>query len=109
MIPALSDDERLAALERSRELKHERMLLVRALKHGEVSFPDVLARTDAAVARMRVRQLLKGIPGIGRVYSQEAMDAAGIGESRRVGGLGRRQREALLTWYERYAELNLES
>ena len=107
--PILSEEGRAEALRKSREMRHERMLLVRSMKRGEVSFLDVMERTDEVVTRMRVHQLLKGIPGIGKTYSKEAMDEAGIKESRKVGGLGRRQREALLAWYKRYAELNLES
>jgi hypothetical protein len=35
-------------------------------------------------------------PGIGDVRARQLIERAGIAESRRVGGLGQRQREALL-------------
>jgi ribosomal protein S13 len=47
-------------------------------------------------AGLRVTWLLEALPGVGPVRAERLMAAAGIAPSRRVRGLGERQRAALL-------------
>jgi len=57
-----------------------------------------------AESSLRVRELLGSIPGLGPVRVARIMDELGIAESKRVGGLGRRQRARLVAWlHERMA------
>ena len=51
-------------------------------------------------AGLRVRELLTSIPGLGPVRAAKALELLGIAESKRVGGLGPRQRERLSEWLE---------
>lgn len=51
-------------------------------------------------AGMRVRELLTSIPGLGPIRAARAMQELKIAEAKRVGGLGRRQRERLVDWLE---------
>lgn len=53
--------------------------------------------TDAE-ASLRVRELLGSIPGLGPIRVAKIMEHLGIAESKRVGGLGSRQRRALRDW-----------
>src|SRR5690606_9191476 len=75
---------------------------------------DIASRTRSAleVARdawdgepvaggMRVRELLGSIPGLGPTRVAKAMDELGIAASKKVAGLGRRQRPALPEWLYR--------
>ncbi|TPW71031.1 guanylate kinase [Schumannella sp. 10F1B-5-1] len=47
---------------------------------------------------MRVRELLTSIPGVGPLRADRAMAELGIAASKRVGGLGVRQRTRLRSW-----------
>jgi guanylate kinase len=51
-----------------------------------------------AEASLRVRELLGSIPGLGPVRVARIMEQLGIANSKRVGGLGSRQRRALRDW-----------
>lgn len=51
-----------------------------------------------AEASLRVRELLTSIPTLGPLRAAKAMRSLGIAESKRVGGLGIRQRERLVDW-----------
>jgi hypothetical protein len=49
------------------------------------------------VAKTKVSAVVQALPGYGTVRAAAALAEANIVESRRVGGLGVRQRDALLT------------
>lgn len=55
---------------------------------------------ERAEASLRVRELLGSIPGLGPIRVAKIMEELAIAESKRVGGLGRRQRERLTEWLE---------
>jgi len=48
------------------------------------------------IAKMRVAYLLESLPRIGKVRTRKIMNEIGIDETRRVQGLGSRQRQALI-------------
>jgi hypothetical protein len=77
--------------------RRARKQLCDAIARGELSIPEVLDRatTDYVVARTRVTQLLKGLPGDGETKVTALIKHTGIAPSRRVGGLGQRQCRAL--------------
>lgn len=56
------------------------------------------AEPTAPEATLRVRELLTSIPGIGPTRVARIMEGLGIAESKRVGGLGVRQRVVLGDW-----------
>ncbi|MES2170605.1 MAG: integration host factor, actinobacterial type, partial [Actinomycetota bacterium] len=51
---------------------------------------------SGAEASLRVRELLGSMPSLGPTRTARVMDQLGIAESKRVGGLGVRQRRKLL-------------
>lgn len=53
-----------------------------------VSYAHSEQPTAAAIARMRVAELLAAMPGMGPRRAAEMLTAAGIAPTRRVGGLG---------------------
>ena len=97
--PPLTDDARRAALAKAAEARRVRANLKQALKAGELGLADVLARaeSDDVVAMTKILTILEALPGIGKVKSRRTMASIGISESRRVQGLGAKQRRALLT------------
>lgn len=98
-IRALDEGTRREALERAAEARRERAQYKVLLKAGEASLADALASQSVPIRRMRVRELLVSLPGVGRAGAEEAMACARVADGRRVSGLGPRQREALLAWW----------
>lgn len=96
-LPNLSDADRQAALKKAAEARQKRAELRAKIKEGKMSFAQVMAKTDdPIVARMKVSTLLESLPGYGKAKAKKIMDDLGISESRRIQGLGARQREALM-------------
>ncbi|MTV25580.1 integration host factor [Nitriliruptoraceae bacterium ZYF776] len=101
-LPELDPEQRRAALEKAAENRRIRAELKQMLKAGEVSLRDVLDRSgDAdALAKMRVADVLEAMPAYGPVKARRLMEELDIAMSRRLRGLGPRQREALLAVFE---------
>lgn len=100
-LPSLSPEQRQAALEKAAIARRRRADLKKSLKAGETRLSEVLtlAKEDEIVAKLRVSALLESMPGIGTAKARQIMDRTGISPSRRVGGLGPHQREALITLF----------
>ena len=92
-VPELTREQRLGYLELAMEARAERSALKARLKRGEEGIAEALS--DGAARRMRVRDLVAAMPGYGPRRAGALMERLGIAPGRRVGGLGRRQREAL--------------
>ena len=99
----LSVQERTEARTKALEARQDRAALKADFAAGLVSLADVFARADGedAIGRMRTVDLLLALPGVGEVRAQEAMAGCGISPRRRLRGLGRRQREALIAYIGR--------
>jgi hypothetical protein len=96
-LPNLSEADRQAALKKAAEARQKRAELREKIKKGEMSFADVMKKSDdPVVARMKVSALLESLPGFGKAKAAKVMEDLGISESRRVQGLGARQREQLM-------------
>ncbi len=88
-------DEALAMAKAARQMRAE---LKQMLKSGEVGLDELLAKSNEveALAKMRVQEVLEAMPAYGKVKARRLMDRLGIAPTRRLKGLGDRQREALL-------------
>jgi len=96
-LPNLSDADRQAALKKAAEARQKRAELRAKIKAGDMTFAQVMAKSgDPIVARMKVSTLLESLPGYGKAKAHKIMEELEISESRRVQGLGARQREALM-------------
>ena len=95
-LPQLTDEQRKAALEKAAQARHERAELRDKIKSGKVSNESVLESDDPIASRMKVSTLIESLPGYGKAKAAKIMDELGISASRRVKGLGARQREQLL-------------
>jgi signal recognition particle GTPase len=96
-LPPLTPDQRAAALEKAAQARKDRAEIKNNLKRGTVTLTDVLnqGQTDDTVGKMKVSALLESLPGVGKVRAQQIMERLGIAESRRIRGLGAKQRAAL--------------
>ena len=95
-LPQLTDEQRKAALEKAAQARHERAELREKIKSGKVSLESVLESDDPIASRMKVSTLIESLPGYGKAKAAKIMDELGISASRRVKGLGARQREQLV-------------
>lgn len=95
-LPQLSDEQRKAALEKAAAARHARAELREKIKKGEITLEEVLDSEDPIAARMKVSALIESLPGYGKAKAAKIMNELGISPTRRVKGLGARQREQLL-------------
>ncbi len=96
--PSLSPDQRQAALDKAAAARRQRAEVKEKLKMGSLDLRELLdqAARDEVVAKMKVVAVLEALPGLGKVKARRLMDEIGISDSRRVQGLGDKQRKALL-------------
>jgi S13-like protein len=95
--PALTADQRQAALEKAAVARRMRAELKEKLKMGSVSLGELLQQADVddVVGKMKVLAVLESLPGLGKVKARRLMDEIGISETRRLHGLGEQQRKRL--------------
>ena len=96
--PSLTPEQRHAALEKAARARRERTEIKDHLKSGRVTLRELLvkAESDEIVGKMKVLAVLEALPGTGKVKARRLMEHVGISETRRLQGLGAKQREALL-------------
>lgn len=96
--PELSKEQRAEALAKAAKARRVRAEIKQLLKTGSISFPELLERADndPIVAGMKVYAALSSMPGTGKVKAKRLMEGHGIADSRRIRGLGPRQRANLL-------------
>ena len=93
-LPQLTDEQRKQALEKAAAARHARAELREQIKKGEKSLESVLNSDDPIASRMKVSTLIESLPGYAK--AAKIMEELGISATRRVQGLGVRQREQLL-------------
>ncbi len=101
-LPELDPEQRRAALAKAAQARRVRAELKQMLKSGEVTLREVLDRAETAepLAKMKVTEVLESMPSYGKVKARRLMEHLNIASSRRLRGLGSRQREALLQAFE---------
>lgn len=95
--PQLSDEQRSAALGKAAEARRVRAEVREALGAGAMTLAELFEKADDdLIGGIKVKAILTALPGLGKVKSYRLMDELGIAENRRLRGLGRKQKEALL-------------
>lgn len=96
-LPTLTEEQRREALAKAAEARKKRAELKERLKTGRTTLRDVLGKqADGVVGKMKVSAVLEALPGVGKVRARKIMERLDISISRRVRGLGTKQKEALL-------------
>ncbi|MFW2239091.1 integration host factor, actinobacterial type [Rhodococcus opacus] len=100
-LPQLTDEQRAAALEKAAAARKARAELKDKLKSGDITLKQVLSRADVddIIGKTKVSAILEALPKIGKVKAQEIMANLEIAPTRRLRGLGDRQRDALLAHF----------
>ena len=100
--PPLTEEQRRQALAKAAIARRKRAELKDELKRGATSFEELLGRTDdEIVGKMKVSTVLESLPGVGRVRAKKIMERLDISESRRMRGLGQKQKDNLLQEFAR--------
>ncbi len=104
-LPKLTDEQRKEALAKAAEARKARAELKEKLKRGDITLREVLeqAQEDETTGKTKVSALLEALPKVGKVKAKEIMAELEIAPTRRLRGLGERQRRALLDRFG-YAE-----
>jgi hypothetical protein len=96
-LPTLTEEQRRDALAKAAQARKKRAQLKDELKNGRLSLSQVLERReDETVGKMKISSVLESLPGVGKVRARKLMERLDISASRRVRGLGAKQKEALL-------------
>ncbi|HZD37680.1 MAG TPA: integration host factor, actinobacterial type [Actinomycetes bacterium] len=96
-LPTLTPEQRQQALEKAAEARRKRAELKAQLKSGNLTLATVLDKEeDDTVGKMKVSSVLESLPGVGKVRARKIMEKYDISASRRVRGLGSKQKDALL-------------
>jgi hypothetical protein len=96
--PALSPEQRQAALQKAAVVRRERAEVKERLKSGSLTLKELFegGELDDTLGKLRVVTLLESLPGVGKVKARRVMQELEISESRRLRGLGDNQRRRLL-------------
>jgi signal recognition particle GTPase len=96
-LPSLSEEQRREALAKAAEAPKKRAEIKAKLKSGSLGLNDILTKADGdeTVGKMKVSAMLEALPGVGKVRAQKVMEELNISPSRRLRGLGDKQRQAL--------------
>ena len=100
--PALSPEQRAEALIKAAHSRRARADVKAKVKAGLLGISDVLilAKSDPAIAKMRVSELLEALPGVGKIRAAAIMERMRISTPRRIQGLGIHQRAELISQFK---------
>ncbi len=98
-LPTLTPEQRADALKKAAQARKKRAEIKAELKSGKRTLADVLKKADGddTIGKMKVSVVLESLPGVGKVRAQKIMEEHDISATRRVRGLGSKQREQLLS------------
>lgn len=99
--PPLDAETRKRNSEAAVAARRERASTKQALKDGSITLRQILESPTPALGRMRVVELITALPAMGTMRATSLMERIGISSSRRVAGLGIRQRRELIDALER--------
>jgi guanylate kinase len=95
--PQLTAEQRVAALAKAAVSRKRRADVKSQIKNGQLGIDEVLslALTDEAIGKMRVKELLESLSGVGKIRVISLMQRLNISPTRRIQGLGRHQLKEL--------------
>jgi len=95
--PNLSHEQRVLASRIAVANRRRRAEVKKLVKSGELSLEELfdLAEHEDCVAQMRAYDLISALPAIGEVKAERIMKNAAIAKTRRIRGLGPKQRAEL--------------
>ena len=102
-LPQMTDEQRASALEKAAQVRKQRAEVKKDLKAGNITLTEILdKKSDPVISKMRAYDLLRSLPGVGKAKATALMEKFSISETRRVAGLGERQIEQIVNYYEEH-------
>jgi len=98
--PKLTSEQRKEGLKKALKLRRERAELKKNLKRGKISLKEVLEMSGQTVERIKTKDLLASLPGVGKITAEKIMNEVKIAESSRIKRLGKRQIIELVNYPE---------
>lgn len=95
-LPNLTEEQRAAAREKAIAARRYRAEAKQRLKNGTLTLLQVLESDEQVIQNTRVSAVLEALPGVGKVRARQIMEKLDIASSRKVKGLGKNQRAAVL-------------
>jgi len=96
-LPTLTDEQRKMALEKAAAARKARAEIKQRLKGGTLTLSQMLtSQGDDNIGKMKVSAVLEALPGVGKVRAKKIMERLEIAPTRRIRGLGDKQKAALL-------------
>jgi len=101
-LPTLNEEQRRQALAKAAEARRKRAEIKGELKSGKRSLKDILeVQGDDTVGKMKVSNVLESLPGVGKVKARKIMEDLDISATRRIRGLGAKQKAHLLEQFSK--------
>lgn len=97
-LPQMTPEQRAKALEKARIAREKRSAAMKDLAAGKISPKKFVENPDPTYSKVKVVAFLKKLPGVGAAKAAKALDVCNIPDNRRLGGLGSKQKAALLDW-----------
>lgn len=96
-LPHLTEEQRRESLKKAAAARAKRAEFKQEIADRTLTARDALdqACDDTTLAKFRVQQFLRSLPGIGGVKADQIMEQLKIAQNRRLSGLGKTQRAAL--------------
>lgn len=99
--PQLTSEERRAALLKATAARKIRAEFKQEVKNRKIRWFTAFDHSDDAIQKMRIKELLESIPSFGSTRAENILDQIGISHTRRIKGIGVRQKYELLKALER--------
>lgn len=102
-LPQMTNEQRAVALKKAAQVRKQRADVKKDLKAGNITLTEVLdKKNDPVIGKMRAYDLLRSLPGVGKAKATTLMERFNISDSRRVAGLGERQLEQIVDFYDEH-------
>lgn len=94
----MTDEQRAAALAKAGEARRARAEMKELLSTGSMTLAEVFAKAEAddIIAGTKIYPVVVAMPGMGKVTTKRLFEEHGISETRRIRGLGSRQKQLLV-------------
>ena len=99
----MTDEERAAALAKAGAARRARAEMKELLSTGSMTLAEVFATAeeDDIIAGTKIYPVVVAMPGMGKVTTKRLFEEHGISETRRIRGLGSRQKQLLVDLLDR--------
>ena len=102
-IPRISKEKRDAGLIKARLCKTQRAQIKQSIKKGSADFNSFFLAGSCCneiVADMKLKDMIKSIPGVGDIKAQKILNILNISSRKTVSGLGKKQKENFKNYFK---------